>query len=95
MKTLKIFLFAFATLLISCGDKALIVTEDVKPTLPAQPYDYDNLALPVGTAPAGSTFNQFEFINGVPVVITKKTEITPWGATLEWMQKKECVLEQK
>lgn len=82
MKTLKFFLFAFATLLISCGDKALIVTEDVKPTLPAQPYDYDNLALPVGTAPAGSTFNQFEFINGVPVVITKKTEITPWGATL-------------
>ena len=42
MKTLKFFLFAFATLLISCGDKALIVTEDVKPTLPAQPYDYDN-----------------------------------------------------
>ncbi len=68
---------------ISCSKETAPSFEKAKLVLPDQPYDYDNLALPAGSVPAGTLFNNVEMgilvdpIPGKPVI-----EITPWGATL-------------
>jgi cytochrome c peroxidase len=74
---------SFVILFISCQKETAPVTYQEKPVLPQTPYDYDNLALPIGSTPSSSLFTNInagiitETIPGKPIV-----SITPWGATL-------------
>ena len=68
---------------VSCSKETVPSIEKAKLVLPDQPYDYGNLALPVGSLPASTLFNNLEM--GVlvdPIPGTSMFEVTPWGATL-------------
>ncbi len=77
-------LLGFFLFLLSCTDNTQSLEISETPTLPAKPYDYQNLRLPFGTAPAGNINREFTIVNGVPVFSnnSSQVEITPEGATL-------------
>lgn len=82
MKKVLFIITGLVFILQSCADKTIVVTEEEKLNLPAEPYAYNSLSLPAGTSPASNNFNDFEILNGAPIFIENKTDITPWGATL-------------
>lgn len=82
MKRISYIFFALLLVGFSCTDKTLITQSEDKLSLPDQPYAYDKLDLPVGSSPATNNFTDFDIINGIPVFIESKSDITPWGATL-------------
>jgi cytochrome c peroxidase len=72
----------FIGLALSCTDSTKSVSDAQVPSLPDQPFDYQNLRLPLGTSPSGSINRDFGFEPGGPVFTNQSLQITPQGATL-------------
>ncbi len=82
MKRINYLFISMLVSLFACTDKPLVVSEDEVLSLPSQPYDYQNLQLPVGTSANFSIFSNFDLVNGEVLFSSNKLDITQWGATL-------------
>ena len=82
MRKMYFLSFLLIATIFACSDKEFTTPTEQKLVLPATPYAYDQLDLPVGTRVANGLNNNFEIINGELVSTNVSLDITPWGATL-------------